>query len=163
MADAFVWNDEVLIPATVTIKYPVKTTDPNATEREEVVHYELSRTDLVAFIAAGMDTKLIQTVTDAEGKQTEERIPFAEVSEKQADLFFTYLAKSTKGVKDAKFFKKLDIGARGMDALVSMFFKLNYIQEVISTAGNWLMLPTIREAYATPATPSEPQTQTLEA
>ena len=155
--DEFVWDDSALQPATVDIGYPTK----DGTDK--VTHYELSRTDLVEFIAAALDTDFMREV-EKDGQTIQERIPFAEVSKGQLDLFFKYMAKSTRGAKKPEFFEKLEIGARGMEALVTMFMKLNHVAEVISTAGNWFMLPSVREAMNSPEeeTSSEHQKPTLD-
>lgn len=159
----FVWDESVLIPEQVTIPFPVEIVDGVVTKKEEVIHYELPRTELVAFIAEGIDQNFIET-TDVDGEKVEKRKPFGTIEAQQRAVIFKYLAKSTRGVKDAKFYEKLEIGVRGMDALVEMLYSLNHIEEVIGTGGNWLMLPTVREMITSEAkAASESPTQTLQA
>jgi hypothetical protein len=168
MSDSkFKWNDSALVPEVIEVNYPTKfNEDGTVATTENVVHTELVRKDLVEFIAEALDKNFIREVeVEVDGEKTTkpERIPFKEVEAEQAGLLFKYLAKTTKGKKDAKFFEKLEIGARGMDALVEMFFELNHIQEVTATGGNWLMLPTIRQAMSeVEAQESESQKPTLQ-
>jgi len=152
MTNKFQWDDSALVPDSIEINYPVKfNEDGTVAETETVRHFELARLDLVKFIADALDKKFVREVEVEEDGQKvtkAERVPFLEVEEEQRKLLFDGLAKTTRGKKDAKFFEKLTIGARGMDALVEMFFELNHIEEVTATGGNWLMLPTVREAMS---------------
>jgi hypothetical protein len=164
----FKWDDSALIPESVEIHYPVKfAEDGSVLETVTVQHFELARPHLVQFIAEALDKNFVREIeTEVDGKKVMEskRVPFKDVEEEQRALLFDGLAKSTRGKKDAKFFEKLSIGARGMDALVEMFFALNHIAEVTATGGNWMLLPTMREAMAEAANPdSESQNATTAA
>lgn len=176
MSTKFQWDDSALIPESVEVNYPVEFKEDGTVKKtEKILHFELARPDLVKFIAEALDKNFIREVEkdfDGEKKTVQERVPFREVEAEQSKLLFEGLAKSTRGKKDAEFFANLNIGARGMDALVEMFFSLNHIQEVTATGGNWLMLPTVREALSEAETAetkttedqsSESQTPTLEA
>jgi hypothetical protein len=175
MTNKFQWDDSALVPESVEVNYPAEFKEDGSVKKtDKVLHFELARPDLVAFIADALDKNFIKEVEkeiDGEKKTVTERIPFREVEAEQSRLLFDGLAKSTRGKKDAEFFEKLEIGARGMDALVEMFFALNHIQEVTATGGNWLMLPTVRaiseaetaETKTTEDPSSESQTPTSEA
>lgn len=148
----FQWDDKALIPETVEINYPVEFKDDGSVKKtEKVHHFELARPDLVSFIAGAIDKHFfIETEEEVDGEKQKvtKRRPFTEVADEQAALLFDGLAKTTKGKKDAEFFTGLRLGPNGMNAIVEMFFSLNHIQEVIATGGNWLMLPTVREAIS---------------
>ena len=141
----FKWDDTALVPDSVEITFPAEVTGKEA---EAVTQYELSRPDLVDFVAEAMDKKFIKEVeTEVDGvKQlVTERLPFKVVASDQEVLLFKYLAKSSRGTRDDKFYKSLKLGAGGLYALIDMFLQLNHLEEIMASGGNWFMLPTIRK------------------
>lgn len=165
MKKNFVWDETVLIPESVTIPFPLldKTgapvQDDGKTKTEDVVFREFTRTDLIAFMKEEKDLQVVRTLEEKEkkidpvtGDEIEvpklERIPFDEVAAQHSDFVFKWLSKMTRGAKPPKFFEDLDIGTRGLGALVKMMSEVNHIEEVLASAGNWLMLPRIQEVLS---------------
>jgi hypothetical protein len=141
----FKWDDSALVPDFVDVTFPTEVTGG---EPETVRQWELSRPDLVDFVSEAMDRNFVQEVEkEVEGvmQKVTERIPFKKVSADQEALLFKYLAKSSRGAKDEKFYKNLKLGAGGLIALVDMFLQLNHLDEITASGGNWFMLPTIRQ------------------
>jgi hypothetical protein len=140
----FKWDDKALVPDSINITFPEEITGK---EVETVRQWELARPDLVDFVAEATGkvfTKEIEKEIDGVKQMIPERIPFKTVATDQEALFFKYLAKSSRGVKDEKFYKNLKLGAGGLIALIDMFLQLNHIDEIMASGGNWFMLPTIR-------------------
>lgn len=138
----FKWDDKALIPDSLDITFPAEVTGGDATT---VKQWELSRPDLVDFVAEAMDRNFIKEIKQEDGTVKTERTPFKTVAGDQETLFFKYLAKSSRGTKDEKFYKNLKLGAGGLIALVEAFLELNHLDEIMASGGNWFMLPTIRQ------------------
>ena len=154
----FQWDDSVLVPESLEITFPTEVTGG---EPVTVMHYELPRIELVNFVTEGIDKKFINEV-EREGQMVMERTAFKDVVTEQEALFFKSLAKSTRGKQTEKFYSKLQLGAGALIALVDAFWKLNHLEEITASGGNWFMLPTIRAMLAE-ADNLESQKPTLEA
>lgn len=159
----FQWDDAALIPDSMEITFPTEVTGGDPVT---VIHYELPRIELVNFVAEGIDKKfLIEVEREVDGvkKMVPERTPFKDVVSAQEALLFKYLAVSTRGKQTDKFYAKLKIGAGGLFALVDAFLKLNHLEEITASGGNWFMLPTIRAMLTEADASSESPKPTLEA
>lgn len=157
----FKWNAEALIADSCTIPLG----------GEEVTFVEFPRQTLVEFISEAMDRKFVTEEALPEADiaagltgSIEKRMPFKEVSDLQLEFLFTYLAKATEGTTNPKkkaFFKDLPLTGGGLSALVEMLMNLNHIDEVLTTGGNWLMLPQAMALHA--GADSETPTPTMQA
>jgi hypothetical protein len=130
----FKWDDKALIPDAMEITFPAEVTGGDAVT---VKQWELGRSELVDFVVEAMDKQFV----DDEGK----RIPFKDVATDQEGLFWKFMSKSSRGVKDEQFYQNLMLGAGGLIALVDAFLQLNHLDEIMASGGNWFMLPTIRQ------------------
>jgi hypothetical protein len=138
MTDRFKWDDKALIPDSVEVTLPAEVT---GSEKVKVKFYELSRPDLVGFVAEAIDKKFVN-VNDETGDIS--RTPFKDVEAEQSKLLFKYLAIATKNVHSAEFFENLALTSGGLYALVSMLLTVNHLDEILATGGNWLLLPSVR-------------------
>ena len=158
----FQWDDSVLVPESLEITFPTEVTGGDPVT---VMHYELPRIELVNFVTEGIDKKFISEVereVDGVKQMVMERTAFKDVVAEQEAMLFKYLAKSSRGKQTAKFYAGLQLGAGALIALVDAFLKLNHLEEITASGGNWFMLPTIRAMLAE-ADNSESQKPTLEA
>ena len=159
----FQWDDSVLVPESLEITFPAEVT---GSDPVTVIHYELPRIELVNFVAEGIDKKFVHEVEkeiDGEKQVVLERTPFKDVVAEQEVLLFKYLAKSTRGKQAAKFYTGLQLGAGALIALVDAFLKLNHLEEITASGGNWFLLPTIRAMLSEADANSESQKPTSEA
>ena len=159
----FVWDDSVLVPDSLEIIFPTEVTGG---EPVTVIHYELARVELVNFVAEGIDKKFVHEVEkeiDGEKQMIVERTPFKDVVAEQETLLFKYLAKSSRGKQTAKFYAGLQLGAGALIALIDAFLKLNHLEEITASGGNWFLLPTIRAMVSGADGNSESQKPTSEA
>ena len=159
----FQWDDSVLVPESLEITFPTEVT---GTEPVTVIHYELPRVELVNFVTEGIDKKFITEVEkeiDGVKQMVMERSSFKAVVAEQEALLFKYLAKSSRGKQTEKFYAKLQLGAGALICLVDAFLKLNHLEEITASGGNWFMLPTIRAMLSEADANSESQKPTSEA
>jgi hypothetical protein len=159
----FQWDDSVLVPESLEITFPAEVT---GSDPVTVIHYELPRVELVNFVTEGIDKKFITEVEkeiDGVKQMVVERTKFKEVVAEQEALLFKYLAKSSRGKQPEKFYAKLQLGAGALIALVDAFLKLNHLEEITASGGNWFMLPTIRAMLSEADANSESQKPTSEA
>lgn len=142
----FQWDADALTPDVVKIDFAKLTGTKDA---EVITFYEFSRTELTDFVAGSLELKIFETEPDGSVKKDAEgvdiRKKFSEVADEHSAFIFKALATATRSEKDEKFFADLPITAKGMAALVDMLLKLNHVDEVLATSGNWLMLPTVME------------------
>lgn len=163
----FVWSDGALIPASLTINFPIfnergiPVEEGDSIKTEAVKFYELPRTDLVQFMEESLQLKVIETLDETEEREDPitgdkvavpktRKLPFTQVADEHGDLLFKYLAKMTNGAKDATYFKELPLRADGIAGLVQMFMEVNHVAEILATQGNWLMLPDIQRVLREP-------------
>jgi hypothetical protein len=140
----FQWDDAVLVPESLEITFPAEVT---GSDPVTVIHYELPRVELVNFVSEGIDKKFINEVekeVDGVKQMVVERTAFKDVVAEQETLLFKYLAKSSRGKQTVKFYAGLQLGAGALIALVDAFLKLNHLEEITASGGNWFLLPTIR-------------------
>ena len=130
----FEWDNTALIPDSMEVTFPAEVTGEEA---ETVKQWELSRPDLISFVAAAMEKKFV----DDKG----ERLSFETVADSQETLLWEYMAKSSREAKDESWYKSLRLGTGGLIALVEAFLELNHLEEIMASGGNWFMLPTIRQ------------------
>ena len=159
----FVWDDSALVPESLEITFPTEVTGGDPVT---VMHYELPRVELVNFVTEGIDKKFITEVEkeiDGVKQMVVERTKFKEVVAEQEALLFKYLAKSSRGKQPEKFYAKLQLGAGALIALVDAFLKLNHLEEITASGGNWFMLPTIRAMLSEADANLESQKPTSEA
>lgn len=139
----FQWDASALIPDTVEIDFSSLT--DNAETPDLVTFTELSRTDLVIFVEESLELNVIKLKTDGtpetdeDGKQVRKK--FAEVEKEHAAFLFKWLEKACQSKKKAKDFETMKLTVPAIAALVDMLLKLNHVDEVLATSGNWLMLP----------------------
>lgn len=152
----FQWDDSVLTPDSITVNFSKLTTKD---EDAAVEFYELPRQTLVEFVAESLEKKIYETgedgklTKDDEGKEIKRS--FKQVELEHSKFLFKYLSKSTRGKRPEKFFESLELTATMLTGLVDMLLKLNHIEEVLATSGNWLMLPMMRDLFAEAAITSE--------
>lgn len=144
----FIWDNAALVPDSLEITFPSEVTGGDPVT---VFHYELPRVELTNFVVEGIDKKFVLEVEkeiEGEKRMVLERTPFTTVAAEQEALLFKYLAKSTRGKQTEKFYAKLLLGAGGLIALVDAFMRLNHLEEITASGGNWFMLPSIRAMLA---------------
>ena len=113
---------------------------------------ELSRTPLLKFVEECIDREFLN--------EKGEREEFTKIADSQLDVLCRYFSESTKtpslvvkgdydptmdkNYRSPEFFKELDITARVFGDLIEQFFNVQHLEEILSTGGNWLMIPTVR-------------------
>jgi hypothetical protein len=152
----FQWDENALIPSEITVDF--KKIDPE--HGDVVVFYELPRVHLMEFVSSSLDLQVYETNEDGtvklkEGTETPTKRPITEVEKDSSKHLFKYLALSSRGKKDEKFFEKLPLTTVAIGKLTEMLLEINHVQEIIATSGNWLMLPTMLEMYAEAKSESE--------
>lgn len=150
----FQWDAEALLPETITVPFK-RRNEEGTIISEDVTFTEMPRQKLIEFITEAIDHEFLTEVeVEKDGKKTTElkRTPFKEVADRQACLLFKYLAECSG--KSVDYFRKLNITGRGMGMLVELLYKVNHIEEVASTGGNWLLLPQVREVLSEKAAES---------
>lgn len=149
----FKWDESALKPAEVTIDF----SDLTKTKDDKVTFYELPRTDLVEFVAESLEKRVVEEIKNPttgeverndDGSVKTKTRPFRDVEAEHSAYFFKYLAVSSRGAKDCAFFQALPLTVTALDGLVDMLLKMNHVEEVLATSGNWLMLPTIKSLFA---------------
>lgn len=149
MKSKYQWDIAALVPEVIEVDF-AKLTDKE--EPQEVKFYEFTRTDLTTFVEESLALKVIETEKDGTPKKDEQnneiRKPFRDVEKEHSAFLFKWLAVGTRNAKKADYFEKLPLTATAIAALVNMLLKLNHVDEVLATSGNWLMLPTVMEFLA---------------
>ncbi len=148
MAKKFEWDDSALIPDEFTVTFH-KGTD----KEEKVTFYELPRPDLTEFLAKATERKFV----DEEGNRT----PVADVMNEQALFLFEYLAKATRGKKDAAWFEAQEIPVKGLAALTDGFLALCHTDDILAVGGNWLTLPMVWNATSDKEETKSPSQQPI--
>lgn len=162
MSDSkFKWSDDALSPDSLEMVFPGSITPTG--EDVKVTQWELSRPDVVAFIQEGFDRTFTHEVDQPDGTKEKKQLPFADIVKAQETLLWKYLAKSSRGAQDEKFYKSLTLGAKGLIALVDAFMHLNHLEEIMASGGNWFLLPTIRSMSEAEEEGSESPKPTTEA
>lgn len=163
----FAWDDSALIPTTIDIDFASLLTGKDAADAKVTFH-EFPRSELVAFMEESLEKKIY--VPDPTGKLEEDgsvamiKLPFKDVESDHSAFLFKYLSIGCRGQRKAAWFEKLPLTISGITALVDMLLKLNHIEEVMASQGNFMMLPTLRDLFgAANARNSEAPAPTLEA
>lgn len=151
----FTWDESALIPDTLEATLPTGSKDGEAST-ERVTLRELPRRHLIAFVSEAMDNRFVHDVErEVDGKlvKVTERLPFTEVSDTQSKVICKYLSLATDGAKKPEFFAKVldNLTGKAIGALIDAFIKMNRLEEIAATGGNWLLLPQVRDIMATAA------------
>lgn len=176
MSKDFKWDNSALKPTTIIVDFtellPQDADKTSTAGADKIEFREFPRTDLVAFIEESLSKKIWiekvgedeKPILDAENNPVLERLPFGKVEQDHSAFLFKYLSVGCRGVKSADWFAGLDFTISGLTAIVDMLMTLNHVEEVLSTQGNFMMLPTIRDLFAATAERnSDPQAPTLQA
>lgn len=155
---AFAWDDSALVPESVTTNIP----NPEGGSKEKITFYELPRLELVSFIKEGVEAKFVKEPENEDEKPV--NLEFSVVEEMQINLMCKYLSISCRKVKDEEYFKALPWHPNMIKAFAKLLVDLNHIEEIVTTGGNWLMLPAVSEVLlVAQGESSESQKPTLQA
>jgi len=148
----FKWDDSALIPATLTVDFTPLLPE-GSSEPAKVTFHEFSRTELTAFMTDGMLSNVFEMEEDGiTAKRDTQGLPikrpFEAVEKYNSQILFEHLSVSTGRAKPPEFFAGLRFTASTMAAFLDAWMKMQHIEEVIATSGNWMMLPTITNLFA---------------
>jgi hypothetical protein len=133
----FKWDNTALIPDSQEVTFPKEITPEEADVKLKFL--EFPKPVLVSFVNEAIDVQFLSAEEGHEG----ERLPFQEVEPKQWDMLTKYLAEAVRGEKDQEWFKSLKLTSKGIIALVDLVIKINHLTEIVSSGGNYFMLPTV--------------------
>jgi len=141
----------------------LRNADPN---NSPFTMYELSRSPLLKFVEECIDRKFLK-------EDGETREDFTKIAGEQAEVLHKYFSESTKtpsllqkggydpttdkNYRSPEFFAGLDVPARAFGDLIECFFNVQHLEEILSTGGNWLMIPTVREVQRRAESESDSQ------
>lgn len=138
----FQWDADALVPEVIEIDFA-----PITGKEDKVAFHEFPRMILTEFVEESLALKVIKLKEDGTPEKDDDgneiRKSFGEVEKEHSAFLFKYLAKAAKDKKTAEEFGKMDLTVKAMSGLVDMLLKLNHVDEVLATSGNWLMLPTV--------------------
>jgi hypothetical protein len=129
----FKWDNNSLIPDTLDVTFPKEITPDETDVKIKLV--EFPKPVLVSFVNEAIEVKFINEAGD--------RLAFSEVEDKQWEMLTKYLAEASRGVKDQDWFKSLKLTSKGIIALVEAIISINHLTEIVSSGGNYFMLPTV--------------------
>jgi len=133
----FKWDNTALIPDSQEVTFPKEITPDKEDVKLKLI--EFPKPVLVNFVNEAIDVQFINSTEGHEG----ERLPFKEVEPKQWAMLTKYLAEAVRGEKDQAWFESLSLTSNGIIALVDLLIKINHLTEIVSSGGNYFMLPTV--------------------
>ena len=151
---AFEWDASALLPDYAEV--------PDLHGADEIITLsEFSRTTLNEFIEDCLNRDLsveeeIEIPSDIEGEEPTRRkikksLPFVEVAKQQSEGVFKYLSLATGGKQNEDYFRSAPLTSNGLGKLVELLYDLNHLDDILAARGNYLLLPSIYQAYKTEA------------
>lgn len=151
---AFQWDASALLPDYAEV--------PDLYGKNEVlILTEFPRTVLNDFIEECLNkdlsmTEEIEVPSEVDGEPpvktaVKKQMPFVEVAKQQAEGIFKYLSLATGNKQDAEYFRAAPMTSNGLGKLVELLYDLNHLDDILAARGNYLLLPSIYQAYKTEA------------